>query len=42
MKEHFVTYEDGNFTMPIGKEFYVHSACFKSVWMLFIGGDRLR
>ena len=29
-------------TGPIGKEFYVHSVGFKSVWMLCIGGDRLR
>ena len=31
MKEKFITYEDGNFTVPIGKEFYVHSGGFKSV-----------
>ena len=29
MKGKFITYEDGNFTGPIGKEFYVHSGGFK-------------
>ena len=31
MKGKFITYEDGNFTGPIGKEFYVHSAGFKRI-----------
>ena len=42
MKENFITYEDGNFTGPIGKEFYVHSGNFKSVWVLCIEGECLR
>ena len=40
MKENFITYVDGNFTGPIGKEFYVHSGGFKSVWMSKIGSAR--
>ncbi len=31
MKENFITYEDGNFTGPIVKEFYVHSGGFKRI-----------
>ena len=42
MKGKFITYEDGNFTGPIGKEFYVHSGGFKNVWMLCIEGECLR
>ena len=42
MKENFITYEDGNFTGPIGEEFYVHSGGFKRVWMLCIEGECLR
>jgi len=42
MKENFITYEDGNFTGLIGKEFYVHSGGLKSAWRLCIGGYHLR
>ena len=42
MKENSITYVDGNFTGPIGKEFYVHSGSFKSVWMLCIEDECLR
>ena len=31
MKENFMTYEDGNVTGPIGKEFYVYSGGFKRI-----------
>ena len=31
MKGNFMTYEDGNFTGPIGKEFHVHSVGFKRI-----------
>ena len=42
MKENFITYEDGNFTGPIGKEIYVHSGGFKNVLVLCIEGECLR
>ena len=36
MKGKFITYEDGNFTGPIGKEFYVHSAGFKRILKTYL------
>ena len=36
MKENFITYEDGNFTVPIGKEFYVHSGGFKRILQTYL------
>ena len=36
MKEKFITYEDGNFTVPIGKEFYVHSGGFKRILQTYL------
>ena len=36
MKENFITYEDGNFTGPIGKEFYVHSGGFKRILQTYL------
>ena len=36
MKENFMTYEDGNFTGPIGKEFYVHSGGFKRIFQKYL------
>ena len=36
MKGKFITYEDGNFTGPIGKEFYVHSAGFKRIFKTYL------
>ena len=36
MKENFITYEDGNFTVPIGKEFYVYSVGFKRILQTYL------
>ena len=36
MKGKFITYEDGNFTGPIGMEFYVHSAGFKRILKTYL------
>ena len=36
MKENFVIYEDRNFTVPIGKEFYVHSGGFKRILQTYL------
>ena len=40
MKGKFITYEDGNFTGPIGKEFYVHSAGFKRILKTYLEIER--
>ena len=40
MKGKFITYEDGNFTWPIGKEFYVHSAGFKRILKTYLEIER--
>ena len=36
MKGNFITNEDGNFTGPIGKEFYVHSGGFKRILQTYL------
>ena len=36
MKGKFITYEDGNFTGPIGKEFYVNSGSFKKILQTYL------
>ena len=40
MKGKFITYEDGNFTGPIGNEFYVHSAGFKRILKTYLEIER--
>ena len=40
MKENFMTYEDGNFTGPIGKEFHVHSGGFKRILKTYLEIER--
>ena len=40
MKENFITYEDGNFTVPIGKEFYVYSVGFKRTLKTYLEIER--
>ena len=36
VKEKVITYGDGNFTGPIGKEFYVHSGGFKRILQTYL------